>query len=709
MLYLALLLNLIISVTRNDGVTFNSKLELQADNLFVLDYNNDSIDEFLIKKEFRYYLTDQKNTSYFQINFPDENYIFMGSLDIDNKPPKELIFRCKRDNDIWIYIYSENNLQTQFKAITGKDVKKPDGWDGDICIAKLSDINDDHHNDLIFSVNTGFDIMPRGVIAYDLKHNCELWHFWIGGSPRNLCVADINDDGKEEIILSTTAVSNGNMENGLGDNKSYVIVLDKNGGILWHREIGGVFSDALCWIGSLENNNEIELVLVECEGTGNKEVPNQILVLEGKSGETKKFIRSGEKYCGMTVCDINRDEKKEIITGNTDGIIRVYSSNLDPIMVQDIGKSVNLIDASDLDGDGTTEILARTVDNQLLILNEYLQQVGIYCPHGNCKFGVSIVRDGQKKKLLVSSSENKPYRYSLLSVIGPNLFATISKSNSFVPFLIIFFFLITMIISLFFYSQQLKRELCRERSQSSRIFEWSGFAQRLAHEIKNPLSTINLTLQRMHQVCKEKFGEKADIIDGCVESILEEVERLRNTTDRFMRVLSIDTPKFTQVDINELLNGLLKKYEKILPKQIKLKKTLAPDLPLAKCDEGQITTAFVNIIENAIEAIEGKGIVSVRTSLVEKIRDKTQIINKETQTASDIKRLIEIRIEDTGKGLSEDQIQNLFKPFYSTKENGTGLGLVIAKRIIESHKGEILISSKKDIGTVVSIIVPATT
>lgn len=238
------------------------------------------------------------------------------------------------------------------------------------------------------------------------------------------------------------------------------------------------------------------------------------------------------------------------------------------------------------------------------------------------------------------------------------------------------------------------------------IISWSGFAQRLAHEIKNPLSTINLTMQRMYQLCKEKFGKKAAIVDGYVESVLEEVERLRTTTDRFMRILSIDTPKFTQVDVNELLNGLLKKYERILPEQIKLKKTLAPDLPLVKCDEGQITTAFVNIIENAFEAMEGKGIISVHTSLVERIRDKIQIINKETQTEQDIKKLIEVRIEDTGKGLSEDQMQNLFKPFYSTKENGTGLGLVIAKRIIETHKGDILISSKKGIGTVVTVLLP---
>uniref|UniRef100_A0A7V0Z5C2 histidine kinase n=1 Tax=candidate division WOR-3 bacterium TaxID=2052148 RepID=A0A7V0Z5C2_UNCW3 len=146
------------------------------------------------------------------------------------------------------------------------------------------------------------------------------------------------------------------------------------------------------------------------------------------------------------------------------------------------------------------------------------------------------------------------------------------------------------------------------------IIAWSGFAQRLAHEIKNPLSTINLTLQRMNQLCKKKFGQKADIIDGYVGSVLEEVERLRKITDRFMRVLSIETPKFTLVDINGLLDEILKKYENTLPQEIKINRYFAHELPLVRCDEGQIVTAFSNIIENAIEAIEGNGVLSVRRS-----------------------------------------------------------------------------------------------
>ncbi len=236
------------------------------------------------------------------------------------------------------------------------------------------------------------------------------------------------------------------------------------------------------------------------------------------------------------------------------------------------------------------------------------------------------------------------------------------------------------------------------------IISWSGFAQRLAHEIKNPLSTINLTLQRMNQLCKEKFGKEANIIDSYVASVLEEVERLRTTTDRFMRVLSIEAPKFTLVDLNGLLDEILKKYEGILPREVKINRYFARELPLVRCDEGQIVTAFSNIIENALEAMEGKGVLSMRTTVIEAI--DTEDTRYQADKKEMIQRYVEVSFEDTGKGFSEEQKQNIFKPFYSTKKNGTGLGLVITKRIIETHNGKIEISSKMGIGTVVTVKLP---
>jgi len=153
---------------------------------------------------------------------------------------------------------------------------------------------------------------------------------------------------------------------------------------------------------------------------------------------------------------------------------------------------------------------------------------------------------------------------------------------------------------------------------STEIISWSGFAQRLAHEIKNPLSTINLTLQHIQEIAKKKFGKEAKILDNYTDSVFEEVERLRNTTDKFMRILSLEKSKIELNDVNIILDKTSAKYEATLPKGIKIKKYFAKDLPLIRCDENQIVAVFSNVIENSLEAIESKGALSLRTSLIEK-------------------------------------------------------------------------------------------
>jgi signal transduction histidine kinase len=246
------------------------------------------------------------------------------------------------------------------------------------------------------------------------------------------------------------------------------------------------------------------------------------------------------------------------------------------------------------------------------------------------------------------------------------------------------------------------RILTHRNEQAAKLLEWSWLAQRLAHEIKNPLSTVNLTTQRIQEVCKKKFGKEAKILDGYAGSILEEVERIRDTTDKFMRILSFDKPTLVPANINSLLEKVLQKYEPILPKGIRLKKNFVPDLPFVQCDENQIRTMLSNILENAIDALEGKGTVTVSTATFSSpLGAKTR-----GRSSPGITNFIEVRMEDTGSGISPENMKNIYKPFYTTKNGGSGIGLVITRRILDSHNGRINITSKVGIGTVATIHLP---
>jgi len=252
-----------------------------------------------------------------------------------------------------------------------------------------------------------------------------------------------------------------------------------------------------------------------------------------------------------------------------------------------------------------------------------------------------------------------------------------------------------------YYTRKL-RILTRRNDETAKILEWSWLAQRLAHEIKNPLSTVNLTTQRIQEVCKKKLGKEAKVLDEYASSILEEVERIRDTTDKFMRILSFDKPTLVTANINSLLEKVLQKYESILPKGIRLKKDFAPDLPFVQCDENQIRTMLSNILENAIDALEGKGTVTVSTAIFDALLS-TKVRGR---SSPGITNFVEVRIDDTGSGISAENMKNIYQPFYTTKDGGSGIGLVIAKRIVDSHNGRINIASKVGVGTVVTIQLP---
>jgi len=288
-----------------------------------------------------------------------------------------------------------------------------------------------------------------------------------------------------------------------------------------------------------------------------------------------------------------------------------------------------------------------------------------------------------------------------LPAAGQNLISRMLSAH-----LNLWFFILAIIfivaVPIHAYFTQKMRRMSRRNEEAARILEWSWLAQRLAHEIKNPLSTINLTTQRIQEVCKKKLGREAKVLDEYAGSILEEVERIRDTTDKFMRILSFDKPILVAANVNSLLEKVIQKYEPILPKGIRLKKNFVPDLPFVQCDENQIRTMLSNILENAIDALEGKGTVTVSTATF----DAPLSAKARGRSSPGLTNFVEVRIEDTGPGISTENMKNIFKPFYTTKDGGSGIGLVIVKRIVDSHNGRINIASKAGVGTVATIHLP---
>jgi len=226
---------------------------------------------------------------------------------------------------------------------------------------------------------------------------------------------------------------------------------------------------------------------------------------------------------------------------------------------------------------------------------------------------------------------------------------------------------------------QIKRKLL----QSERLAAVGKAVAYVVHEIKNPLMIIGGFSQQIKKHLPDEKSRKK------IDMILDEVSRL----ERLIENLGDFTKEYRLIkrpsDINSVITDVLKMMKEIYPKnKYKFVEHLSPEIGEVMCDPDKLKQVFINIITNAIQAMENGGTVTVTT---QKLKDNG----------------VEITIEDEGKGMSEEELLHIFEPFYTTRDSGSGLGLAISYRIIEAHKGEIKAISKPGKGTKFIIRIPS--
>jgi signal transduction histidine kinase len=231
--------------------------------------------------------------------------------------------------------------------------------------------------------------------------------------------------------------------------------------------------------------------------------------------------------------------------------------------------------------------------------------------------------------------------------------------------------------------------------QSQLIVAWSSLAQRVAHEIKNPLSTILLSIRQLQKKLKNLITDKGNTqIDQYINSAIEEIERLKKTSNQFMRFTSTLEDQYAQININSLLKSIVSIFNQ--SNMIKFEMQLSDNLPDIYYDEQKVRQIFYNIIENSLDAIDGEGEIVISTSLRE----------LSVPGSEKLARSISVEIMDSGSGIQEEDVNRIFEANFTTKSTGTGFGLAITKLIIEQFKGDIFVRSQKGIGTTITVCLP---
>ena len=226
-----------------------------------------------------------------------------------------------------------------------------------------------------------------------------------------------------------------------------------------------------------------------------------------------------------------------------------------------------------------------------------------------------------------------------------------------------------------------------ELKRAEKLAAWREMAQKLAHEIKNPLTPIQLNaqrLQRRYHTNPEGYGE---LVDQLTEIIIDEVEGIRRLLDEFSRLARLPAPELKLTDVREIIEKAVELMGE-LPANTTINSDITTNLPPVYADEEQMKRAIFNIIKNAIESMMGEG-------------------GKLTIKAYPSKEQVIIQFIDTGPGVPPEVQSKLFVPHFSTKKDGMGLGLAIVKKTIDAHGGEITVDTNPPApGTTFTIQLP---
>lgn len=226
-----------------------------------------------------------------------------------------------------------------------------------------------------------------------------------------------------------------------------------------------------------------------------------------------------------------------------------------------------------------------------------------------------------------------------------------------------------------------------ELEKAQRMAAWREVARRIAHEVKNPLTPIKLSAQRL----KRKYGKEINdpIFDSCTKTIVDHVDLIRNLVNQFSTFAKFPDTNVSKCRIETIIEETIALYREGL-ENVEMRASYGKDLPILYLDHQHMKQAFINLMDNAISAVNKKGMI-----LIDVAHDP-------------ILKIVRIEIADNGKGISDQEKTKLFEPYFSTKKSGMGLGLAIVSSIISDHHGVIRVQDNKPQGAKFIIELPVT-
>ena len=240
---------------------------------------------------------------------------------------------------------------------------------------------------------------------------------------------------------------------------------------------------------------------------------------------------------------------------------------------------------------------------------------------------------------------------------------------------------------------QMTEQLVEQRErlvQAERVAAWREVARRLAHELKNPLFPLQTTVENLQKAREQNSGQFDEIFRESTSILITEIENLKAIVGRFSDFARMPLPELNPVSLNEIVRNVVKLFEgefsAVGRPAITPELHLEEDLPTIQADATLLHRAIENLVLNAMDAMPAGGVLMLRT--------------QHTPTE------VSLEVSDTGTGLTPEETERLFTPYYTTKQHGTGLGLAIVQAVVADHGGRISVESETGVGTSFHIELP---
>ncbi len=231
------------------------------------------------------------------------------------------------------------------------------------------------------------------------------------------------------------------------------------------------------------------------------------------------------------------------------------------------------------------------------------------------------------------------------------------------------------------------RRTAEKTIESERLNALTLLAAGVAHELGNPLNSLNIHLQLMERQARKLKGKEGEELQQSIEICRGEINRLDSIVTQFLRAIRPSRPQVQPENINATVEEAVRFFSaEIEARDIVVETELRSDLPLLQLDRNQMKQAFYNVIKNSFEAMRRRGILRIQTDM-----DESHV---------------RVSFIDTGGGMSAETLSHVFEPYYTTKGSGTGLGLLIVRRIVREHGGELAIESTEGKGLALTIRLP---